>query len=185
MTLPANVRANTGVPFPALVLPSGPITLAKNNGVWTIGFTINAFGSQVPLVGNYPTDFLLAWDSVNQTFFKVSITNLISTLAITTGVARVQRTTTVTPIVVSGTDQIISCNISSGPAACTLPSAVSRAGVPLTFKDLGQAAAHNITLTAAGADTIDGAATYVMNNNRQWVTLMPFNDGTNTGWMVL
>lgn len=184
MTLPANIRVNTAVPFPALVLGSGPVTVSKNNGIWTLGFTISAFGSQVPLAGNYPTDFVLAWDAVNQTFFKVSITNLISSLAITTGSARNQRTTTATPIVVGSTDQIISCNISSGPAACTLPSAATRVGVPLTFKDLGQAAAHNITLTAAGGDTIDGAATYVMNNNYQAVTLVPFNDGTNSGWMV-
>ena len=185
MTLPANIRVNTAVPFPALVQPSGPITISKNNGIWTIGFTIAAFGTQVPLVGNYPTDFLLAWDAVNLTFFKVSITNLLSSIAITSGSARTQRTTTITPIVVAGTDQIISCNISSGPAACTLPSAASRVGVPVTFKDLGQATAHNITLTALGGDTIDGAATYVINNNRAYVTLVPFNDGTNTGWMVL
>ena len=184
MTLPANIRVNTAVPFPALVQPSGPITISKNNGIWTIGFTITAFGSQVPLVPNYPTDFLLAWDDINKTFFKVSITNLISTLNILSGAARTQRTTTLTPIVVSGGDQIISTKVSSGPAACTLPSAASRVGVPLTFKDLGQAAAHNITLTAAGGDTIDGAATYVIRNNFAWVTLVPFNDGTNTGWMV-
>jgi hypothetical protein len=183
MTLPANVRINTAVPFPALVLPSGPITLAKNNGVWTIGFTINAFGSQVPLVGNYPTDFLLAWDAVNQTFFKVSITNLISSLNILSGSARAQRTTTATPIVVGALDQIISTKITT-PATCTLPSAAGRLGVPLTFKDLGQATANNITFTAAGGDTIDGAATYVLSTNFAWVTFVPFNDGTNTGWMV-
>lgn len=183
MTLPANVRVNTAVPFPALVLPSGPITIAKNNGVWTIGFTITAFGSQIPLVGNYPTDFLLAWDAVNQTFFKVSITNLISSLSLNGG-ARNQRSVTTTPIVVATTDQILNCNISSGPAACTLPSAASRGGIPVTFKDLGQAAAHNITITALGGDTIDGAATYVLSGNRAWVTLVPFNDGTNSGWMV-
>jgi hypothetical protein len=182
MTLPANVRVNTAVPFPALVLPSGPITLAKNNGIWTIGFTINAFGSQVPLVGNYPTDFLLAWDNVNQTFFKVSITNLIASIA-TTIPARTQRFVNATPFGVGPTDMILNCKITS-TAACTLPSAASRLGIPVTIKDLGQAAAHPITLTAAGGDTIDGAATYVLNNNFAWVTLVPFNDGTNTGWMV-
>jgi len=185
MTLPANIRFNTAVPFPALVLGSGPVTISKNNGIWTIGFTITAFGTQVPLPGNYPTDFLMGWDAVNLTFFKVSITNLISSLNIQSGAARAQRTTTLTPITVAGSDSIISCNVSSGPAACTLPSAASRLGVPVTFKDLGQATAHPITLTAAGGDTIDGQATYVLNNNRAYVTLVPFNDGTNTGWMVL
>jgi hypothetical protein len=185
MTLPANIRVNASVPFPALVMGSGPVTIAKANGIWTIGFTISAFGSIVPPVPNYPTDFLMGYDSLTGSFFKVSITNLISSLNIMSGAARAQRTTTLTPITVAGGDSIISCNISSGPAACTLPSAASRVGVPVTFKDLGQATAHPITLTAAGGDTIDGLATYVLNNNRAYVTLMPFNDGTNTGWMVM
>ena len=184
MTLPANIRVNTAVPFPALVQSNGPITISKNNGIWTIGFTITTFGAQVPLVGNYPTDFLMGYDTINKTFFSVSITNLISSINQSLGAARTQRTTTTTPIVVQSTDQIISTNVSSGPAACTLPSAASRVGVPLTFKDLGQASAHNITLTAAGGDTIDGAATYVIRDNFGYVTLVPFNDGTNTGWMV-
>lgn len=184
MTLPASIRVNTRVPFPSLIYGSAPVTISKVNGIWTIGFSVDALGAQVPAAPSYPTDFVLMWDSVAKTYFKVSITSLIASLAITTGSARNQRTTTATPIVVAGTDQIISTKISSGPAACTLPSAASRAGVPLTFKDLGQASAHNITLTAAGGDTIDGAATYVLNNNFAWVTLVPFNDGTNTGWMV-
>lgn len=184
MTLPANIRANLTVPFPAFVQGSGPVILSKNNGIWTIGFTITVFGAQVPLPGNYPTDFLLGWDAVNKAWFSISLTNLISSINTSLGTARNQRTVTATPIVVAPTDQIISSKISSGPAASALPSAASRMGVPLTFKDLGQAAAHPITLTAAGGDTIDGAATYVLNNNFAWVTLVPFNDGVNTGWMV-
>jgi hypothetical protein len=184
MTLPANIRVNTLVPFPALVLGSGPIAVSKNNGIWTITFNPLGFGAQNPPAGNYPTDFLFGYDAVNKTLFSISITNLISSINESLGAARNQRTTTATPIIVQSTDQIISCDISSGPAACTLPSAISRAGVPLTFKDLGQATAHPITLTASGTDKIDGASTYVLSNNYQWVTLVPFNDGTNTGWMV-
>lgn len=185
MTLPANIRVNTQANFPSMVYGTGPITIGKVNGIWTVGFTISAFGSIVPPVPNYPTDYLLGYDSLTGAFFRVSITNLISTLNIMSGAARAQRTTTITPITVAPSDSIISTNISSGPGACTLPSAASRVGVPVTFKDLGQAAAHPITLTASGGDTIDGQATYVLNNNRAYVTLVPFNDGTNTGWMVL
>lgn len=183
MTLPANVRVNAQLPFPSLVYGTGPITIGKANGIWTVGFTIAAFGSIVPPVPNYPTDFLLGYDAVNSVFFKVSITNLISSINTSLGAARSQRYVTATPIVITGNDQIINCKIMSA-AACTLPSAAGRLGVPLTFKDLGQATSNHITLTASGGDSIDGAATYVISNNFGWVTLVPFNDGTNTGWTV-
>lgn len=183
MTLPANIRVNATFPFPSLVQGSGPITIAKNNGIWTIGFTSAAFASQVPSAPSFATDFLLAYDAVNNTFFSISLATLISLVNVSAGASRTQRTTTTTPITVGPTDQIISTKITSA-AACTLPSAASRVGVPVTFKDLGQASAHNITITAAGGDTIDGAASFVMNINYASVTLVPFNDGTNTGWMV-
>ena len=177
MTLPANIRVNAMLPFPALVTGTGPITIGKVNGIWQVGFTINAFGSQNPPLANYPTDFVLAYDVVNKTFFKVSLASL------GIGGARTQRSVTATPIVIASTDQILNCNINVA-AACALPAAATRNGVPLTFKDLGQATAHNITLTPDGAETIDGATIYKLTANYQWVTLVPFNDGVNSGWMV-
>lgn len=182
MTLPANIRVNAQLPFPSLVIGTGPITIGKANGSWTVGFTVNAFGSIVPPVPNYPTDFLFGYDALSGVFFKVSITNLIATINSTAGI-RNQRAVTATPFSIGPTDQIINCRITSA-AACTLPAASTRIGQSITVKDLGQATAHPITLTAAGADTIDGAATYVIANNFGWVTLVPFNDGTNTGWMI-
>jgi hypothetical protein len=183
VTLPANIRVNAQLPFPALVTGTGPITIGKVNGIWQVGFSIAAFGSQNPPSGNYPTDFLFAYDSVAKAFFKISITNLISSLNIVSGAARNQRSVTATPIVIAGSDQILNCNITTA-AACALPAAAARNGVPLTFKDLGQAAANNITITPNGAEMIDGAATFVMSNNYQSVTLVPFNDGTNAGWSI-
>lgn len=183
MTIVPNVRVNAQLPFPSLVYGTGPITIGKANGIWTVGFSIAAFGSQNPPSGNFPTDYFLAYDANANAFFKMSITNLVSALNASLGIARTQRAVTATPIVIVGTDQILNCNIASA-AACALPAAAGRNGVPLTFKDLGQATAHNITLTANGADTIDGAATYVIRNNFGWVTLVPFNDGTNAGWSV-
>lgn len=184
MTLPANIRVNTAVPFPALVQPSGPITIAKNNGIWTIGFTITAFGSQVPLVGNYPTDFLLAWDDVNKTFFKVSITNLIASI-IATFPTRTQRLVTTSPVGVGASDMIINTNIASGSPTCQLPAAAGRLGVPVTFKDIGgQWAAHPLTFTCTGGDLIDGQASVSGAGAYGAITFVPANDGTSSGWSI-
>lgn len=185
MAAPATVRVNVQVPFPALVTGTGPITITKVNGIWTVGFSFTAFGPQVPPSGNYPTDFLLVYDSIAKAYFTLSITNLLSTIAITTGAARTQRSVTASPITIATTDQILNCNISTGSPTCTLPSAASRVGVPLTFKDVGaQFGAHNLTITPAGADTIDGQTSLLLSGNRQAVTLVPFNDGINSGWSI-
>lgn len=176
-----DIRVSTQVPFPAMVRGSGPITLTKLTGVWTIGFTIAAFGSQNPPIANYPTDFLLGWDAVAQQFFKISLSSIVSVVQ----GARNQRLATASPIVAAGTDQIINVNIAAGSPTCTLPAASTRAGVPLTFKDVGgNFAAHNLTITPSGGDTIDGAASYVLNQNRQGITFVPANDGTSAGWFI-
>jgi hypothetical protein len=100
--------------------------------------------------------------------------------------ARAQRSVTASPITVGGTDEILNCNISSGSPACTLPQASTRGGKPVTFKDVGaRFLAHPLALTPFAGDSIDGnAAGIVLNVNGQAVTLVPFNDGTNTGWAL-
>ena len=54
MNLPANIRVNTSFPFPALVQGSGPITLTKINGIWTIGYNgalLGDINTSPPLTG--------------------------------------------------------------------------------------------------------------------------------------
>ena len=45
MNIPDNIRVNASFPFPALVQGSGPITLTKINGIWTIGYDGSLLGS--------------------------------------------------------------------------------------------------------------------------------------------
>jgi hypothetical protein len=175
MTLPANVRVNVAAPFPAIVKGSGAISIAKANGIWTIGIGFSQLATQFPPSANYPTDYLLVWDSIAQTFFTVPLSGLV-------GGNRVQRSVTAGPVTVLPTDQILNLNLGSS-LTITLPSYLTRAGLPITFKDVGrQAGAFPQTIAALGAETIDGNASVSLNTNGQSITLVPANDGVNTGW---
>ena len=68
--------------------------------------------------------------------------------------------------------------------ACTinLPTALLFQGRALTVWDLGNSAgSNNITVDAAGSDTINGSGTHVISTNRQAVTYQ--SDGSN--WFIL
>src|SRR5258706_5157285 len=76
MALPAKIRANMAVPFPAMVQGSGPITLGKQNGVWTVGASGDLIGEANP--GAIATDFALVWDSAAKGWVKIALSNLVS-----------------------------------------------------------------------------------------------------------
>ena len=84
--LPETIRTNIGVPFPSLVRGSGPIALAKANGIWTVSFSPNLLAAQSALVGALATDFVVVYDSVTQTLFKATLTDLqtLRTLTVAT-----------------------------------------------------------------------------------------------------
>lgn len=98
--------------------------------------------------------------------------------------ARTQRSITSGPVTLVSGDSILNINVASS-LNIFLPVASTRAGSPLTFKDVGaHAAANNITIVPNGAEKIDGANNFVMTNDRQAITVNPFNDGVNTGWFI-
>lgn len=179
MTLPANIRVQTPVPFPALVTGSGVITVTKVNGVWTVGFNISNLNAQVPPLLNYATDYILVWDSVAQSFFRMTLSGLMN-------LTRTQRNVTGSgAIAVLSTDMIINLSI-SGAATISLPAYGSRNGNPITIKDAAGTLSGTVTVTITPGDatTIDGQANFVMNLPRQGITLNPYTDGVNTGWFM-
>lgn len=146
-------------------------------------------GSAIDIV-QAGTAFTVSWNSIEAGFSAFglllgSAADALAARALLASGGRVQHSVIASPITVNATDEIINVNISSGSPTCTLPQASTRAGKAVTFKDVAaQFQAHPLTLTAFGGDNIDGAASIVLALNRQSVTLVPFNDGANTGWAI-
>lgn len=82
MTVAENARINTQLPFPALVAGSGPVTIAKNSGIWTVGFNIAILGNNTPLLASLATDYLIFYDAIGQQFQNVSLAQLQAALAL-------------------------------------------------------------------------------------------------------
>ena len=79
-------------------------------------------------------------------------------------------------------DYVLRC-VQMSAMTITLPPKNDSKGRVLIIKDaLGNANTNNITLDADGSETIDGSATYVINHNKEAITLIC--DGIN-GWMII
>ena len=181
MPLPANVRINLNVPFPALVTSTGPIGLSKLNGIWNVFWNPSVLGISVPPAGNLATDYVVVYDSIAKTTILVSLQNL-------NGLSRPQRLVqSIADLPVRASDYQLNFSLSA-PLVLTLPLAASRGGAALTLKDVaGNFNSNSLTLDTTGGETIDGAASGVlkMQNARQSLTLVPAADGTTTGWLII
>jgi hypothetical protein len=181
MASPVNIRVTAPFPFPALVVGAAPIVVAKANGIFTVSFDIADLTAHVPSAADLAAEYWIVYDSIAKTYYKVALSNL------GVGGARLQRAVSASPIVVANNDQIINFNINAGSPTCQLPASSTRSGVPLTFKDAGgHAAAHNLTFTTTGGETMDGIASggVALSTNFGQITFTPYNDGTNSGWAI-
>lgn len=177
MSLPEDIRVNVPIPFPTLVLASGPIAVSKSSGIWSVGFSFNGINQTVPLQANWATDLVLVWDSVAKTFITVSM----ATLASPPAPAPTYDTAAGTYNVTSETVLLINKAV---PAASNiqLPTAASRLGVPIIIKDYaGNAAANVATILPNGAEKIDGLASLPINSNYGGFKLIPIATG---GWYI-
>ena len=93
MTIPANIRYNLNAPFPSLVTGSGPITVNKMNGIWSIGYSVSNLAKQTtPPASALATGFVTVWDSQANAFYNVPLSALAAPVLLNTMVANTSLT---------------------------------------------------------------------------------------------
>jgi hypothetical protein len=97
-----------------------------------------------------------------------------------TGVRPQRSITTPANLPIQPQDGILNVNV-SGAFVIAVPVGATRAGAPLVFKNLP--GSHQITLDASGSDTFDGITSLPLAGGAS-VTLVPYNDGVNTGYAI-
>lgn len=81
--------------------------------------------------------------------------------------------TSTTPYVVAATDYYVSMDASGGAKQVNLPNAPTTNRMFVIKDQKGNAGTNNITVTTVGGIVnIDGATTFVMNTNRQAISLV-------------
>jgi len=113
----------------------------------------------------------------NLTNYLVALQNAQGTTSQTIGV----RTATTTPVTVSSANDTVIAVKLAVPGASTVNLPAGYTGQYFAIVDAtGDAATNNITIDANGSQTINGALTLVLNQNRQGIVLI----WTGTEWIV-
>jgi hypothetical protein len=186
MTLPANIRVNTRVPFPSLVTGAGPITISKQNGIWTVGLQFQVLGTQTPPATSFPNDYIIVWDSVLNTYFKMPLSSVLSGGGQT---ARLPPANASVPILTS--DLEIGIDTVTAPTSCPLPSVAAWVGASFPnielciFDYTGHGFTNHITPALNGTDTFVQGIVPVIQNNFGSLMLRPIiTGGPVNSWFV-
>lgn len=185
MTVP-QARVNIQAPFPAFVRPTGPITLTKQNGVWSIGFNAQGVPSIVIPPSGLPNEWIVAFSNSAGQTFSVSLADLSNQIATEIRAGAVaQKLITASYIPVQG-DVILNLNINQANQTITLPDAAAWAGQPLEFMDVGpHCTEFPVQINPAAGQTINGQPNFTMDTDYQYLKLVPANDKvTPPQWFI-
>lgn len=121
-----------------------------------------------------PEDGETGWSAL--TDYLVALSNAATATALKTSV----RTVTTTPSTAQATDCVLLCG--SGSSVINLPAGIKGQFYAIYDKQ-GTAQASPLTVNAAGADTIQGSASYTIKTNRGGVLLQYADSGAT--WSVI
>lgn len=163
--MPANVRISAQFPFPSTMQGAAPITLTKLNGVFTVGFNISGLGIQTPLPASYATDYVIVWDSIGNTFFRMPLSGFVPLAA------QIETVPVVVNFNAGNTDTQIAVALPPGYTRYKVSKVtICNASQTLTTATAGlftQAAGAGVAIvTAASAITVATAADNTANNTQ-------------------
>lgn len=171
MTLPAVIRVNVSIPFPALAQGAAFITLVKANGIWTI--TPN-YQLLAQATGVTATQIIAVYDT------GTGVWNYVNALGFGGGGSSYRTVTTTGLVTVLPSDTTILLQKgSSGASSIQLPQSAVRNGLPVTVKDMTyDAFTNHITWLPAAGEMLDGfsAAASITNG----VALIDVDGGKKT-----
>lgn len=173
MTLPANIRVATQVPFPSQVKGGGVIQIAKVNGVWTVSFNLAPLLPGVAIVPNPATTYALAYDSSTGAYYLVQLAAIPAN-------KKVRILADAGPYAALPDDDVLIIKPAvAAPYNVTVDWAARFR--PLTIVDgKPMALLNNISVTPAAGQTQMGQVdyVYVIDGNGGSITLTPLPDGT-------
>ncbi len=150
MSLPANIRVNVRAPFPTRVQGSAFISVSKANGVWTISPNYLTLAQNINVS---PTQVIALQDEITGVWSFIG-----AALFASSALSSYRVVTTAGAVTILSTDLVILLEKSpSGASTINLPASATRAGAPITVKDLtGDANTNNVTFVPFTGETIDG-----------------------------
>jgi hypothetical protein len=164
-----------------LAVGSGKIGINKNS---SLGGTLHIVTSSLGTIGQVvqattgQTANLTEWQNSS----GVAIASVSATGTVVASAFAAAYTTKSANYTLTSSDSVVVGDASGGAFTLTLPAANSvPAGRQFRFKKKDNVVGNNLTVAAAGSDTIDGATSFVLNIQYQSVTLV--SDGSSNWWV--
>lgn len=181
MTIQPGVKIRVLPRFPARVVAGAGLTVVNANGIYTFAQDFMEIADAATLPNEADT-WVLVYDDVAETFVRVSVDTMASLIGVP--ITTVTTHSAVGDYSMVAADDIIIVDKAVGaPTTVNLVTATGRANRPIKIVDgKGDANTNNITIDGLAAETIIGAANYVINFDRGSVTLYPLPSGA--GWYV-
>ena len=150
------------------------LKLGNNNSEFSGSFSGSFVGN-----GSNLTDLSPPFPFTGNAVISGSLT--ISGSLLNTGTVSIDDTDS--PYTITGTQQFILIDPSSGDVTINMPDASTYPGRQIFFKLTQAAGANTVTLQRQGSDTIDGATEYTNELDIQYESISTVSDG-GTGWFI-